>query len=434
MICRHAPPHLKSILFAAIALTLATSAGAALAADVSATRLDGTTSAGELRQWSTNEVVIATPTGEQRIATNQLVSLHWQQAANPPASPDRNVGMIELIDGSTLPFSSIFINQSQATAALATPQRSSAATLKLPVKQLAAVRFRKLDASLAKQWDEMLRLNLANDVLAVLKKDGKSLDYVEGVIGDVSEDKIEFKIEGETQRVDRAKIAGVIYYRPDRRMNLERQATLQAHSGFRALAARVALNDTQLEMTTLAGVKLAWPLDDISTADFSAGKLMYLSDIEPASEKWTPLVGLPATATLAPEYGQPRRDKSAYGGPLTLMLKNDESVDVEGATRTFNKGLAIRSRTEIAYRLPPGFQRFTTVAGIDPATSANGNVRLVISADDRVLVDTEIAGNQPAQPVQLEIANAKRLKILVDYGQNLDTGDWLNLCDARIIK
>jgi hypothetical protein len=26
------------------------------------------------------------------------------------------------------------------------------------------------------------------------------------------------------------------------------------------------------------------------------------------------------------------------------------------------------------------------------------------------------------------------LKIVVDYGQNLDTGDWLNLCDARLIK
>ena len=43
------------------------------------------------------------------------------------------------------------------------------------------------------------RQNLANDVLAVLKKDGKSLDYVEGVMGDISDDKIEFKLDGETQ-------------------------------------------------------------------------------------------------------------------------------------------------------------------------------------------------------------------------------------------
>ena len=74
------------------------------------------------------------------------------------------------------------------------------------------------------------------------------------------------------------------------------------------------------------------------------------------------------------------------------------------------------------------------MAGIDPSTSAAGNVRLVISGDDRVLLETEIAGDKPPQSIQLDIAGVKRLKFLVDYGQNLDTGDWLNLCEARIAK
>ncbi len=183
-----------------------------------------------------------------------------------------------------------------------------------------------------------------------------------------------------------------------------------------------------------AGAKLSWPIEDIWLADFSAGKLMYLSDIEPASAKWTPLVGLPAAATLAAEYGQPHRDKSAFGGALALLVKAGESIATPAATRSFNKGLALRSRTEIVYRLPVGFRRFTALAGIDPASSANGNVRLIISGDDRVLLDAEIAGDQPPHPIQLEIANVKRLKIVVDYGQNLDAGDWLNLCDAKIVK
>ncbi len=295
------------------------------------------------------------------------------------------------------------------------------------------MQLRPLDVPLAAQWDEMRRQNLANDVLAVLKKDGKSLDYVEGVMGDISDDKIEFKLEGKTQRVDRAKIAGAIYYRPNRRSHEEPRATIQGRSGLRISAMHLELKDSRLELTTTAGAKLSWPLDDLSLADFSAGKLMYLSDIEPASANWTPLVGLPAAATLAAEYGQPRRDKSAYGGPLALVMKDGESVSTQAATR-FNKGLALRSRTEIIYRLPAGFQRFLALAGIDPLTSADGNVRLTISGDDRKLLDTEIAGDQPPHPIQLEIANIKRLKIVVDYGQNLDSGDWLNLCEARIVK
>src|SRR4029079_3706883 len=77
---------------------------------------------------------------------------------------------------------------------------------------------------------------------------------------------------------------------------------------------------------------------------------------------------------------------------------------------------------------------FIAIAGIDPATSAAGNMRLAIFGDDRALVETEVTGDQPPQPIHLDIANVKRIKIVVDYGQNLDTGDWLNLCDARIAK
>ena len=45
-----------------------------------------------------------------------------------------------------------------------------------------------------------------------------------------------------------------------------------------------------------------------------------------------------------------------------------------------------------------------------------------------------MTGNDAPLPIEVDIAGVKRLKIVVDYGQNLDTGDWLNLCDARIVK
>ena len=187
-------------------------------------------------------------------------------------------------------------------------------------------------------------------------------------------------------------------------------------------------------MTTIGGAKLSWPLDDVHFADFSAGKVVFLSDLEPASEQRTPLVGLPASALLAANYGRPRRDQSPYGGPLTLWFPGGDSLASAGHTQTFGKGLALRSRTEQVYRLPRGFTRLVGVAGIEPATSGDGSTRLIITGDERPLVDAEITGNQSPLPIELNIAGVKRLKIVVDYGQNLDTGDWLNLCDVRIVK
>ena len=37
-------------------------------------------------------------------------------------------------------------------------------------------------------------------------------------------------------------------------------------------------------------------------------------------------------------------------------------------------------------------------------------------------------------PIELDITGVKRLRFIVDYGQNLDTGDWLNLGNVRVVK
>ena len=422
-------------VFVLFVLLTASTAHLAAAANVTATRLDGTTVAGELRGWNESGVTIAAPAGEQQIALDQLISLRWPAEPESSKPAEAAAGTAELTDGTLIPLSSLSVTGDVATIKVQRSGDPKEIAVSLSATQIAAIQFQHLDEPLAKQWDEIRRLNLASDVLVVLKRDGTSLDYVEGVLGQITDDKVEFKLEGESNRVDRAKVAGVIYYRADRRTPTEPRMLLQGRSGLRASATTVRFDDALVEITTAAGAEFAWPVDDIEFADFSAGKVMYLSDIEPASRKWTPLVGLPTGVTLAAEYGQPRRNHSAFGETLTLLLRDKDAGSAEqGTLRSFTKGLALRSRTELVYRLPAGFNRFTALAGIDPATNATGNVRLAILADDRPLLETEIAGSQPPQPIDVQITGAKRLKIVVDFGQNLDTGDWLNLCDAKIVK
>jgi hypothetical protein len=64
----------------------------------------------------------------------------------------------------------------------------------------------------------------------------------------------------------------------------------------------------------------------------------------------------------------------------------------------------------------------------------NGNVRLVIQGDDRVLLETSVAGTEAARLVDLDLTGVRRLSILVDFGENLDVADHLDLAEARIVK
>lgn len=405
------------------------------AAEVVVTRLDGTTVGGELRAWNETEIVLGGPTGEQRVPADQLMSVRWPQSSDAPKASTTSAGIVELTDGTQLPFSTLIVASSNASLKCQLPEDSHEMTISVPAGKLAVVRFQHLTDALAQQWEEIRQQKLASDALVVVKKDGKSLDYVEGAVGEVSAEKIEFKIDDETNRVDLGKVAGIIYYRTANGKTAETKAMLTGATGLRVSAAKFAIEGKHVNITTTGGVALDWPVDDLQSADFSSGKLLYLSDLEPASQSCTPTVGLPPSAAIALQYGQPRRDHSAFGDALTLLDHDpDDATAPLAVRRTYTKGLALRSRTELVYRLPAGFSRFTALAGIDPATTATGNLRLNVLADDRPLLETEVAGGQAPQPIDVQITGAKRLKLLVDFGQNLDTGDWLNLCDAKIVK
>ena len=84
--------------------------------------------------------------------------------------------------------------------------------------------------------------------------------------------------------------------------------------------------------------------------------------------------------------------------------------------------------------MPSGAKKFKAVAGIDDSVRDVGGVRLVISADGKKIFDKSISGSEGPVNIDLDIAGAKRLTLLVDYGAGLDAGDYLDLAEARILK
>lgn len=408
--------------------------GGLSAVEVAAARLDGTSVTGELKSWNNLQVVIASRAGEQTIAAEQLVSVRWPSSPATEKPPAGAPGLAELVDGTLIPIESFQVGGDKATLQLPATLGESK-TLLLSVKSLAVVRLVPLEGALAKQWDEIRQSKPAGDLLVVRKRDGKSLDYVDGTLGEITADKVELKVDGESNRADRAKVAGVFYLRTPQSATAEPRVSLQSRSGLRVAAASIEMAGSNILITTSGGTKFEWPLGDLELADFSHGKITYLSDLEPAGSDWTSLVGQPTGVPSLTGYGQLRRDQSAFGSALSLRVP--ETTDPETSVtslRTFNKGLAVKSRMELVYRLPGGVSRFTALAGIEPACAASGAVKLAVFADDRPLLETAVTGSQPPVPIDVQIGGAKRLKIVVDYGENLDTGDWLNLCDAKLVK
>lgn len=410
---------MRSIL---LSLLLATAANAA---PVDVARLDGSTVSGELVEWTRNSVTIKGESGAKRIPAAGLLGITWKSKA----APDDSATFLELIDGSRVRITSFSTINHRAT--IATPYIDKSTLI--PTEQIHSVELTPRTEAAAVVWQELESNDLSGDVLIVSKREGQSFDYLAGVAGDVTPEQASFEWEGERMKVKRSKIAAILYYHKQAVQFPDSVCELTTADGSRIPVRELNLREGVLQGITPAGVSVHVDLDDIVHADFSAGKLAYLSDLKPIEVKWTPRIAAPAGADVVAAFGLPRYDESFTGSELSLLWKDDAQI-ARRLVRSYDKGLAIRSRTELTWRLPAGMQRFTAIAGIDPQSAGQGRVDLQIRADGKMLWEGPVSGLTPPVPLDLDLRGARRLQITVDYGENLDYGDRLHLVEARVTK
>jgi hypothetical protein len=270
-------------------------------------------------------------------------------------------------------------------------------------------------------WPADIGKSAVGDLLAVRKVE--SIDFLEGVLGNVTEETVEFQLDGETIPVKRAKIDGFIYYHKAGDKFPDAACIVEDAHGWRLKAKNIALGpDGQLEVTTLAGATLRRPWSAVSRLDFSSGKVVYLSDLEVDSFDQKSRIDLGNAGKAYDEYLGLRRDRG----------RENSAVRVGG--KTYPKSIGLTSRTIATYRLPSGATKFKAVAAIDDAVRESGNVVLTISADGKQLFSAPVIGSAKPVELDLDVAGARKLTILVDYGEDLDIGDYLTLADARIVK
>ena len=416
------------------------------------TKIDGTHQRGQLVGWNTDELTLRNDQQTITLAPSDLLRVEWRRDF---LNNDAENIFIELVDGTLLPHQAFEAQAGEATISTLLAEQP----LTISTEQ---IRFVQLAAD-AKQQD-LTDQELDGDLLVVRKKSSNSFDYLSGIIGDISTEQVDFNWDGEVIPVKRSKIAALTYYHARPPAPIGPVCWLNLHNGARLPVAQIRLTGGMVEVSTIAGFDFSFSLETLRDADYSQGKLAYLSDMKPLMQQWTPRISLPASAELIRQHGLPRHDQSFSGSALTLFWPADKlavgkprpatsgvttsGVASSGAAtsgaatfgngggqlKTYGKGLALRSRTEIRYRVPAGMQRFVTVAGIDPETASEGDVTLELFADRRLVWQGEFNGRSAPTEITFPLGDARELRIVVDYGANLDFGDRLHLVEARLSK
>lgn len=372
---------------------------------------DGEQVYGRLTALSAKEVALDTQTGPLTLSFDDVADI--TPLEKPAASPEKPSVWIELVDGSLLPGLSYEVSEGGAQIKLLDQQ-----VVELSTKAVAGVRLLETTGELAAQWAAITDAERTADLIVIRGK--TALDYQAGVLGDITADKVGFKLDDETLSVKRTKVAGLLYYHPAGKKLPRGFAQLVDAGGSRLEVAQARLAGDRLTVKTPAGFERTVALDKIVAL---TGGVQYLSDLEPESATWTPYASAAGQPDSLARLFRPRRNEAVDGGELKLDGVN------------YAKGLAMYSRSELVYRLPPGqFKRLKALAGIDDRARPTGAVRLIIHGDDRTLAEADVAADQEPLPIDLDLTGVRRLRITVDFGPRAEAMDLFDLCDARILQ
>lgn len=396
------------------------------AAPVQVETLDGHKHAGEIQAWTNASLTLLTSKGEEEAipAAKLAVVTPLQQA---PLELSSATIFLDLVDGSTL--EAMTFTAAKGTASVTLRNGDS---LELPMKQVAAVRLKAFDTpELAKQWNEIRQSKPAGDLVVVRK--GGALDFLEGVLGDVSADSVAFKLDGDDISVKRTKLDGMIFFKNEAPKLAELACIVSTQSGLALQAKSVAWkgdDEPKLAVTTLSGAEIALPWNEVTKVNFAAGRMTYLSELTPESVSYAPFFPINEKLTLLAKVGQPVFNRSFEGGPLRFVPEENSGA----APAEYTHGIALRSHTELVYRLTDKFRRLRATAFIDARMKGNGNVKLSIFGDDKALLKKEVAGRSHPLEIDVDVTGVKRIKIVVGYGADSDVADHLDLAEARVTK
>jgi len=397
---------------------------------VDVNRLDGQSNSGTLESLTPDQVAIETAEGKQTYSTRELLSMAFPDAyTDEDIVPPEDPISVQFVDGSIVQATGFLVEAGRATVLLAENEAIRAAT-----RSLQSVRFFPPSAELSKQWDEIESAgDIAGDVLVIRKtrtaedenaveQESIGLDSLEGVLYEVTDESVAFEFGGTRVDVPRHKVEGVIYFHRTANRLAEPTSRVLTVDGSAWNFKSCELDGDTLKGVSVGGVRLSLPVASLKTIDFSVGNLVFLSDLKPDAFEWKPDLETTKTPTVVSTWYRLRLDEGFDGGPLVLDA------------HSYEKGLALHSRTRLSYRLTREFERFAAIAGIDDRYQFDGDVTLTISGDGKQLLSENLAGSKQVN-IDIDLRGVRRLEILVDYGEDkVGYGDYLNLCNARLMK
>ncbi len=376
-------------------------------------------------------VVINTPTGDRRLSSPEVsrITLHHRSCDKSQEAGAKIID-VEWDDGTKLKVTSFTISGPKAILELArrsrteepenTPRKPST-PIEVDKRRLVFARLKPLEPAEQVEEEKILKSQSPSDRLILKKK--TALDYLDGIVLDVSDNSIGFEVDGEVFPAKREKVTAIQFFRRKLEKPFPKPALIVVDAeGSRIPAIALSMTEDKVRITTPSGETLSLDSSDVCTLDYSVATNVRLTDLERPETEVKPYFDVGAKPdTTVESDALPRWERSFYG-PLKLDGK------------TYRNGVSFRSHTRSTFRLKEDFRLFKAKVGINDNSRPIGHVRLTIQADGKTIFDEPISGKEAAKMLSLPITGTKKLTFDVNFGEGSDIGDVLDVVEPKLVR
>ena len=387
----------------------------------------GTQHDGVISEFDIDVMNVQTANGDVSFAYEQIETIVFGGQAQPP---DASTVSLRLVDGSALNVKSFSISSQNVSAQL---QCDVTAIIRTRDVEYIRMKSYENELVLAKQWKQLLADDSREGDSIVVNRSGE-LDTVDGIIGDLTEDKLTFSIEDRTARVPLEKLDAMLFYHAKGREMASTVCEIELVDQSQVLVRKIERTDSAIVALAVCGTKMEIPFGSIVRMNFALGRDVILSNISPTTNDWQPLMTSSAIVDKLRRLKLARVNESFSGQPLSLKFHSQSGLSFLAKTKQFENGFAIQSGGKLAFAVNGQYSRLSGLVGFDPSANPSGDVLFKVLVDGKIVVENEMRNREMENPIELDldIKNANRIVFQVDFHDGRSTGDQLHMVNLKV--
>ena len=258
-------------------------------------------------------------------------------------------------------------------------------------------------------------LATGKDVVVARSASG-AIQHVPGRVQGIEGESLVVQFNGQNRKIALSKVAGIYLAGEPSAPPVDEtfHEIVEVYGGIKIPGQLASLDATTTKVRTQWGQTLAFKTEELVEVAIKNGKAISLTELQPREVQQVPffdrIIGY-------------RVNESLSGGPI--LLRDGKH----------SRGISVHAKTVLTYAIGGRFQRFRAKLGFQLPEGELGDASIRVLGDDKPLfVRPSLRGDEPVEPLDLDISGVETLTLAVDFGRHEDIGDRVVWADPTLIR